>query len=521
MNIRNLLPLTLMAILFSAGCTVRSTGTSANDDQSRARWPYAVSYEVFVRAFADSNGDGIGDLRGLAGKLDYLQDLGVQSLWLMPIHPSPTYHKYDVTDYKGIHPDYGTMADFEYFLAEAHQRGIRVVIDLVINHSSNKHPWFLAALEDRNSPYFDFYVWENGANIESMTVTATGPDSDNLRRWNPVDAYEDTYFYAYFWSGMPDLNFDNRAVRDTIYDIGRFWLEKGVDGFRLDAAKHIFPDERAEDNHRFWEEFRAEMEKVNPDVLLVGEVWAPTEIVKPYLTGLRSLFNFDLGYAIMNAVKSGNGSELAVRHATILNEYLAVTDDFVDATFLTNHDQNRVMSELQSLEQARVAASILLTLPGSPYLYYGEEIGMIGSKPDQNIREPMLWQTEPDPTRSRWRTPRFSTDETVRPVSVQLEDPNSLLHHYRTLIHLRNASPALTYGAIRALESPDPALVVFTREHALENLLVIHNVSSEAVAVDFSKLSANADTLYWSSKAYAGDGIVHPLETLIFLVQEP
>lgn len=478
------------------------TGCNSKNGDFEAEWPNAVSYEVFVRAFADGSGDGIGDFKGLTAKLDYFQDLGVKSLWLMPIHPSPSYHKYDVEDYKAIHPDYGTMEDFDEFLRQAHKRDIKVVLDLVVNHSSRTHPWFQAAIADTTSEYFDFYVWENEANIESMTVTETGPDSDNLRRWNPVDEYEDLFFYAYFWSGMPDLNFDNRAVRDTIYDIGRFWLEKGVDGFRLDAAKHIFPDDRAEDNHAFWEEFRAEMEAVNPDVLLVGEVWASTEIVKPYLTGLPSLFNFDLGYAIMDAIRDGNGAQLASRHAEILNEYLDVTNDFVDATFLTNHDQDRVMSVLKDENKARVVASILLTLPGAPYIYYGEEIGMLGAKPDPNIREPMLWSpAETDSLRSRWRTPRYSTDETVRPASVQLADPNSLLHHYRDLIHLRNGSAALTLGSLYPVERMSKELVVFERHHEREQVLVIHNVSDENVGVALSERLQAYATVLWSSNS--------------------
>ncbi|MCH8525118.1 MAG: DUF3459 domain-containing protein [Balneolales bacterium] len=492
---------TLSAFVLVTLCV--TLGCSDTSDRSfQAEWPYAVSYEIFVRSFADSNGDGIGDIRGMTAKLDYLQDLGIQSIWMMPIHPSPTYHKYDVTDYKGIHPDYGTMDDFKYFLAEAHKRDIRVVIDLVINHSSNQHPWFLAALEDSTSMYFDFYVWEREEDIASMYVTAdqTGPDSDNLRRWNSTDAYDDLFYYSYFWSGMPDLNFDNPVLRDTIYEIGRFWLEMGVDGFRLDAAKHIFPDDRAEDNHAFWEEFRAEMERVNPDVLLVGEVWASTEIVKPYLTGLRSLFNFDLGYAIIDAVQSGRGAGLASRHAEILNAYLSVTDDFVDATFITNHDQTRIMSQLQDENKARSAASILLTLPGSPYLYYGEEIGMFGAKPDPNIREPMLWNTpELDSMRTSWRTPRYSTDETVVPAFVQLEDPNSLLNHYRSLIHLRNGSPALTLGTLYPVDRADERLVAFERLHDREQVLVLHNVSAETVGFVLSDRMGAYNTVIWSS----------------------
>jgi len=479
----------VLIFIFSFGCT-------KTEEPEPSTWPNSVNYEIFVRAFADGDGDGIGDFKGLTAKLDYVEDLGVQGIWLMPIHPSPSYHQYDVVDYRGIHPDYGTMEDFEHFLSEAHKRGIHVVIDLVINHSARDHPWFQAAISDTDSPYFDFYIWETEENIESLTVEYTGPDSDNVRVWNAVEGI-DSYYYAYFWAGMPDLNYDNPAVRDSMYAIGKYWLEKGVDGFRLDAAKHIYPDHRAEDAHAFWEEFRGEMESVNPNVLLVGEVWASTEVVKPFLKGLPSLFNFDLGYAIMDAVQSGNGGELAHRHASILNEYESVTDQFIDATFLTNHDQNRVMSVLDDEQKARVAASILLTLPGSPYIYYGEEIGMYGSKPDPNIREPMLWTPEPDSLRSRWREPRYSTDETVRAVSVQLEDQQSLLNHYKSLISVRNEHPALTFGKIDPVKYPNEKLIVFKRTHESDSLLIIHNVSEDSVTFDFSEETSAFKTILW------------------------
>lgn len=445
-----------------------------------------VTYEIFVRAFADTNGDGIGDLRGVTGKLDYLRDLGVQAIWLMPINPSPSYHKYDVTDYTEIHPDYGTMEDFEHLVAEAHRRGIRVIMDLVINHTSGRHPWFESAVRDPLGPDGGFYVWKTADEIDSLTVETTGPDTDNLQRWHPAPGTDGIFYYAYFTGGMPDLNFDNPAVRKEIFDIGRFWLAKGVDGFRLDAAMHIFPDERGPDSVAFWKEFRAEMQKVNPDVLLVGEVWAGSDKTGAFLPALGSVFNFELAGAILDAVKTGRGEGLAARHADIRRRYADATPDFIDATFLSNHDQNRVMSVLASEDKARVAAALLLTLPGAPYLYYGEEIGMLGAKPDPYIREPMLWREEPDPLRVREARVRFSTDATVRPVSLQEADRSSLLHHYRDLIRLRNTTPALRAGELEPLEGMHESLVAFRRHHASGDILVLHNVSGAPVVTELA-----------------------------------
>src|SRR5690349_4187907 len=220
-----------------------------------AKWPYGVNYEVFVQSFADSNGDGKGDFNGLTAKLDYLKDLGVGGIWMMPIMPSPTYHKYDVTDYKAVHPDYGTKEDFQKLVDEAHKRGIRIIIDLILNHSGSDHPWFKSAIKGKDSPYRDYYVWSRKDSVRSQIAKkATSFDSDNLTQWHAVNG--DTtqeHFYGFFWSGMPDLNFDNPKVKAEFVDIGNFWLtDMKVDGFRLDAARHIFPSDRAEDNHAFW-----------------------------------------------------------------------------------------------------------------------------------------------------------------------------------------------------------------------------------------------------------------------------
>lgn len=466
---------------------------------SAAEWPHAVTYEIFVRSFADSDKDGIGDLRGVTEKLDYLKDLGVQAIWLMPIHPSPSYHKYDVTDYRDIHPEYGTMKDFETLIAEAHRRGIRIVIDLVINHSSREHPWFEAAVKDPSGPYRDYYVWRHADEIDSMTVASAGPDTDNLRRWHEAGKNTDSFYYAYFTGGMPDLNFDNPEVRREIYDIGRFWLEKGVDGFRLDAAMHIYPDEREDDSIALWKEFRREMERTNPDVLLVGEVWTDGDRVKKYLPGLKSVFNFELAGSILDAVRTGRGGDLATRHAELRRKYNSVTSDFVDATFLSNHDQNRVMSVLDDEDKARVAAAILLTLPGAPYLYYGEEIGMLGMKPDPFIREPMLWQRQPDPWRVQTGRVRHNKSSAVRSVQQQLENPSSLLHHYRSLIHLRNKTTALNLGDLQPVENLHPSLVAFLRKHDNKQVFVAHNVSGRKVEIELPETLKGFAGVLWKS----------------------
>ncbi|WP_017731722.1 alpha-amylase family glycosyl hydrolase [Nafulsella turpanensis] len=471
-----------------------------------SQWPNAVTYEIFVQSFADSNNDGIGDIKGMTGKLDYLEDLGVKAIWLMPINPSPSYHKYDVTDYYGIHPDYGSMEDFKEFVDEAHSRGLKVIMDLVVNHTGRDHPWFQSAVKNPDSPYRDYYVWADKDSIaDQIAKKEITLDSDNITQWHEAPGNSQSY-YGFFWGGMPDLNFDNPEVKEEIFKIGRYWLEEvGVDGFRLDAARHIFPDDRPEDNHAWWQEFRAEMEKVKPDVYLVGEVWDSTEKVAPYLKGLHALFNFDMSYAITEAVAEGDADSLVVKHKAIRDFYSRVTDDFIDAIFLTNHDQNRIMSALEAdPEKAKMAAALLFTLPGSPYIYYGEEIGMLGKKPDEHIREPFLWKPKKeDALRASWIEPTYSTDTSVQALSVQKNNPESMYNHYKNLIALRNSSPALTFGSLEEAHTKVPELVAFRRMSQGEDLLILHNLSGEAKQFSLSGPDLEYDQLFFTSEADA------------------
>ncbi|MBY0432920.1 MAG: alpha-amylase [Cyclobacteriaceae bacterium] len=471
-------------------CLLVSCQTS---EPKKDAWPNGVNYEIFVLAFADGNGDGKGDLKGLTARLDYLQDLGVGGVWLMPIMPSPSYHKYDVTDYKGIHPDYGTVEDFKKFVEEAHKRNIQVIIDMIMNHTGSDHPWFQEAIKGKGNPYRDYYVWANKDSIsEAISKKEISLDSDNIQQWHPVgDDEKGEHYYGYFIGGMPDLNFDNPKVKDEFIDIGKFWLnEMGVDGFRLDAAKHIFPTDRATDNHAFWIWFREEMTKIKPDVYLVGEVWSKAEEVAPYLKGLPALFNFDMGYAITSVVQQGKDTiDLVKRYKDINDYYRSITPDYVDATFLKNHDQNRILSELDDNEQkARVAASILFTLPGTPYIYYGEEIGMKGKKPDEYIREPFIWDEDgKDPMQTKWEEPKYSTSATVKPLSLQKNDPLSLMNYYKRWIAYRNGSDVMTIGTL----SPSPfkitEVVSMIRSLGESKRLALHNISDVEVTVSLAE----------------------------------
>ena len=436
-----------------------------------------VFYSVFVQSFYDSNGDGIGDIQGLSSKLDYLKDLGIGGLWLLPVHPSPTYHKYDVTDYRGIHPDYGTLDDYKDLVEKAHELDMIILLDLVANHTSNRHPWFEKASSGRKK-YRNYYVWsDNEEDFESEPY-----------RWHEVregngNKKDGEKYYGLFWWEMPDLNYDEPAVRSEMIDIGRFWLDEiGVDGFRLDAAEHIYPPGDLDKTLGWWKEFHDAMTEINPDVIIVGEVWGGSEKTAPYLgSGFNAGFNFELSDTIRKSIASWRDPGIIETINKIRGKYHQNNPDFKDATLLTNHDMNRVMTEFKrDINKAKTAASLLLTLPGNPFIYYGEEIGMLGEKPDEYIREPFLWNIEgKDPGQTSWEIPYASSSKTVKPLIYQKDDPSSVYSHYKNLINIRNQNPALNRGSLSKIETNNPGVVAFYRLSSEQEAIVIINISDK------------------------------------------
>lgn len=449
-------------------------------------WNKAVFYEVFVRSFQDSDGDGVGDLSGLIERLDYLNDgdpitnddLGVTGLWLMPIMESPSYHGYDVVDYFHVDEEYGTEEDFQRLVEEAHARDMKVVIDLVLNHTGRGHPWFQEAL-DPDSEKRDWYVWEE------QNPGYHGPSGQKV--WYET---QDGYYYSAFWEGMPDLNLENPEVTEAMHEAARFWLEDmGADGFRLDAIKHLVEDGRIQENtaatHDWLADFYTFYKEVDPDAFAVGEAWTGTQQIIGY-TGdeVDIAFQFDLAQDIVNSSREGIGSLVKKEQA----EVVASFPPGQYATFITNHDQDRVMSQLRGDEDAaKIAASILLTSPGVPFIYYGEEIGLVGAKPDEDIRRPMQWSAD-DPGAgftdgTPWRAPH--EDFLERNVAAQEANPDSLLNHYRTLIHLRNEHDSLQLGDWTLVDAKPGRLYAYIRHIDDQNILVLMNPSRKIVS-DYS-----------------------------------
>lgn len=487
--------------------------------------PSTVFYEIFVRSFADSNGDGIGDFKGLISKLDYLNDgnpetdsdLGIGGIWLMPINPSPSYHGYDVTNYRDIHPDYGTMDDFRTFLNEAHKRGIKVIMDLVVNHTSKEHPWFTEAAADPNSPYRDWYVWaeDQGRKVSGTSAAGSG---------NPWHNLNGSHYLGIFWEGMPDLNLDNPEVRNELIETGQFWLEQGVDGFRLDAAKHIYEDlltdksqETTNKNVAWWQEFRSGLNEVKPDAYLVGEIWDPSAaLISSYLDrALDSGFNFSLAETILSSVKNEKDANIPYTLERTHKLYSEKSGgSFVDATFLTNHDQNRVMTQLEGdVPHAKMAASLLLTLPGNPFIYYGEEIGMFGAKPDELIREPMRWTPDDSEGQTTWEPAVNNAGIQGLSVSEQTGDPTSLLSHYRQLIRMRNEIPALKDGAIQEYATDQPGITAFVRLTEEQAVLVAHNLTAHELTVSLDPNQADGKS-FTKLLAQTSEGAILSRNTL-------
>jgi glycosidase len=421
-------------------------------------------YEVFVRSFYDSNGDGIGDLRGLTQKVDYISGLGADCVWLMPVAESPSYHGYDVTDYYRIEQDYGTNDDFKAFVAAAHQHHIRVLVDLVLNHTSSEHPWFQEALRDTASPHRNWYRW------------STTPGNN----WHksPVG---DEYYFGLFWSGMPDLNWENPAVMEEMKRVARFWLDSmHVDGFRLDAVRHLVEVGNEVSNtpgtHQVLREFGQYVRSIAPPPrsYTIGEVWDNTDVILTYYPDqLDAYFAFPISEALMEAVRTGKVGGLL----PTVQQFARAEPEWRWAPFQRNHDQTRTMTALgNDTAGARLAATILLTLPGVPFVYYGEEIGMTGDKPDERLRTPMQWNGSSRGFTSGkpWEAPQ--SDSLTANVAVEDRASNSLLKLYRWLIRLRANDTALREGELEPVATGNESVLAYFRKEGSSRVLVVVNL---------------------------------------------
>ncbi len=457
-------------------------------------WNDAVFYELFVRSFYDSNNDGIGDFQGIIQKLNYLNDgnpatstdLGITALWLMPMMASPSYHGYDVTDYYATEPDYGTMADFQELIDSAHAHGIKIIIDFVMNHTSNQHPWFMQSATSSNG-YRDWYVWKN------TNPGFTGPWGQNV--WHSRNG---SYYYGLFYDGMPDLNYEYAPVKQEIFNVSNFWLNKGVDGFRLDAVKYLDEDgtilENTAENFNLLHDFNTSYKSTDSTAYTIGEVWSNTASVIPYVQNNRldNCFEFELAGAILNGVNAASSAGIRNQLQVVQNAYPRLQM----GTFLTNHDMDRVYTQLASdTSKMKLAASLYLTMPGVPYIYYGEELGMIGSGADENKRKPMQWTAGANSgfsAHNPWNA--LGANYLTNNVASMSSNNNSLLNHYKKLIQIRNNSLPLRRGYLLDVQSNNPNTLAYARVYNQEAVLVISNFDnvsiSDSLTIPISSLTA-------------------------------
>ena len=495
-------------------------------------------YEIFVGSFYDSDGDGTGDLRGVTEKLDYIndgnpdtwEDLGCDMIWLMPVFPSPTYHKYDAADYCSIDPQYASsFDDFDALVLAAHQRGIRVILDLPLNHTSTEHPWFVQAADwlrehDRDgeqdpSDAADQISYPDPS--DCPYVSYYNFSRENQTGYAPLDG-TGWYYEARFWSGMPDLNLDNEAVRDEIRQITDFWLDRGADGFRLDAVTSYYTDSKA-DSIAFLAWLNETVKEQSPDAYLVGEAWTdPDTYASYYASGIDSMFDFAFagqeGYiaALARGKRDASwyGTKLMAEEAL----FAGYGDHVINAPFYTNHDMARSAGYYTRDDGSRtkLAQALNLLMPGNAFLYYGEELGMKGSGKDENKRAPMYWTDDPDAGGMCSGPPEMDEVKMKYPPhDVQAEDPGSIFSYVRKAVHLRSAYPMIARGKtvmVEELSGKSVCVLIRDTDGAAEEttetepVMIVINMDDEDVSVDLSgseqsrDYSSLADTLCVSSE---------------------
>lgn len=501
--------LVILCLLLILCCSVTGCGKGQNNKESKGYQYnqeltvlddlYRTYYEVFLYSYYDSDGDGIGDIQGLISKLDYLNDgddstdtdLGVNGIWLMPIMPSTTYHKYDVIDYYAIDKQYGTLEDFDALIKECDKRGIKVIIDLVLNHTSTQNEWFKSAVSSllvkpckketcdskvlckEHNPYCKYYNFVEGEPANGKYYkTGVG----------------DWYYEAIFWDQMPDLNLGDKNLRRDLEKIMKFWLDRGVGGFRLDAAKEFYSKD-TEKNTEVLKWVNDYVKGLNKDNYLVAEVWDSLGIMtKYYNSGIDSVFNFPfaqqdgkivttLNYTGVNNSGSSFGNAM-VTYQGLIQKY---NKDAIDASFFTNHDTARAAGYFSYNEdKIKMAAGMNLMMSGNSFIYYGEEIGMSGSGKDENKRAPMNWSLTDVTGMTKGPDAMDKVTHNFKPLDEQIKDPNSIYNYYKRAIRLRNENPEIMRGqtaVIKELNKED--ICAITRTYEDSEIAIIYNISDQ------------------------------------------
>jgi maltose alpha-D-glucosyltransferase/alpha-amylase len=490
-----------------------------------------VIYQLHVRTFCDSNGDGIGDFVGLTQRLDYLQELGVNAIWLLPFYPSPLRDDgYDIADYSTVHPSYGTLEDFKAFLNTAHTRGLRVIIEMVMNHTSDQHPWFQEARSSRDNPKRDWYVWsDTDTKYQGVRIIFLDTEMSNWT-WDPVSK---SYYWHRFFSHQPDLNFDNPAVLEAIWEVMKFWLDMGVDGFRLDAVPYLVEREGTScenlpETHAIIKEVRKRLDREYPGRMLLAEAnqW-PADVRAYFGDGdgdeFHTAFHFPLMPRMFMAVKLEdrkpiieileqtpeipancqwciflrNHDELTLEMVTDIERDFMYDEYATDKTMRINLGIRRRLAPMMENDRRRIELlnGLLMSMPGTPIVYYGDEIGMgdniyLGDR--NGVRTPMQWNggtnagfSYADP--ERLYSPLISNNVygyQVVNVDSQKRSSHSLLSWMKALIRTRNSTQVFSRGTMEFLRPSNHRVLAYTRELGNEKILVVNNLASSAQAVE-------------------------------------
>jgi glycosidase len=454
---------------------------------------YRVFYQIFVGSFSDSNGDGTGDIRGIINRFDYLNDgdiadsdsLGVQGIWLTPIYLSNTYHKYDAINYYTIDPKFGTMEDLEELIALCHERNVKLILDLPINHTALSNSWFQQFAQahkvgDVENQYYDYYVY--------------GTINDFVgKKYNSIPGCTGEYYECNFDSGMPELNFDNPEVRQAVLDVAKFYLDKGIDGFRFDAIKYIYYGE-TQKSVDFWKWYMGELNAYKEDIYCVGECWSADAETLRYVEALNC-FNFQLASSGVEGyiARTAKGGNLATYTNYLQNYQASVLESNPNGmvmSFLSNHDNDRIAGALTvSSGTMFMGANLNILTPGSPFIYYGEEIGLKGSRgssnTDANRRLAMLWGDD-DTVKNPYGSTYASKYQTNGTVADHLANPTSLLQHYEKLINVRTKYPEIARGTYTALTYSTSKFGGFKVEYNGSVIGIFHNVSTEPITIDLA-----------------------------------
>lgn len=497
--------LTVITLPIGASCSRYSNKTVQAAEMSLSVMPtdqYRSYYEIFPYSYADSNQDGIGDLNGITQTLDYINDgdpatdtdLGLTGIWLTPIMPSPTYHKYDAKDYMSIDPQFGTIEDFDALVTAAHQRGIKIILDLVINHTSVEHPWFqqaaayLRQLGDgepsaADCPYFNYYNFSRQQKTDYHQLQGTN--------W---------YYDSHFWEGMPDLNLDNDAVWNELDQITSFWLDHQVDGFRLDAAKEYYSG-NDDANIKALTRLNTMVKQKKPDAYMVGEVWAESSLyAKYYSSGIDSFFDFDFAKPngnIANLLKSSmNASEYGQALTAEEALYASYNPNYINAPFYANHDMDRSASYYSgdhAEDMTKFALALNLLQGGASFTYYGDEIGMEGSGIDENKRAPMNWGAgsyEPLTCKGA-EAMDPNIDMIYGTLSDQMKDEQSIYSFYKSAVRMRNLFPQIARGKTEIVEQDnDNACVMIKQTDQDGSILIAFNATASEQKIPAKTISA-------------------------------